>query len=163
MSFNKKGTLILNGRDYSNGGGGSASIDYGDKSEFDIWSETAKNGELFVRTDDNTEGGGERNIYDSEERIIGTWFGKPLYRKIYRFDSIYNDLSIDDNLIVDNLVSFYGNIVDGGASYNLPLNENIYVCRVRKINSDGKLKFQILNYTSLTNCNLVIEYTKVGD
>lgn len=54
-----KGTLIKNGIDFSNGGGsGSVSIDYGNIDEFNTWSETAKDGEIFVRTDDNESSGG---------------------------------------------------------------------------------------------------------
>lgn len=54
-----KGTLIKNGIDFSNGGGSdSVSIDYGNINEFNTWSETAKDGEIFVRTDDNENSGG---------------------------------------------------------------------------------------------------------
>lgn len=33
-------------------GGGSASIDYGDEESFNNWSESAQNGEIFIRTDE---------------------------------------------------------------------------------------------------------------
>lgn len=31
-------------------------------------------------------GGGSMNNYSTEETVIGTWLGKPLYRKVFEFD-----------------------------------------------------------------------------
>lgn len=50
-----KGTLLVNGISYS-GGGGSASVEYGDETDLENWAITAKDGDLFVRTDDNPGG-----------------------------------------------------------------------------------------------------------
>lgn len=51
--------------------GGSASIDYGDETTFNEWSKTAQDGEIFVRTDDNADGGGSLvNIFIDTSRIL---------------------------------------------------------------------------------------------
>ena len=33
----------------------------------------------------------EWQVYDDQERVIGTWFGKPLYRKVINFQYVNND------------------------------------------------------------------------
>lgn len=51
-------------------------------------------------------GGGAQEVYDGEERVIGTWFGKPLYRKVYlpTFPSeVSPSWSTVPNSVVDNL------------------------------------------------------------
>lgn len=51
------------------------------QAEFDALSED-KRGIGFYVVDDGLASGGSGEIYDGEERRIGTWFGRPLYRKI---------------------------------------------------------------------------------
>lgn len=75
-----KGTLIVNGIDYSNGGGGSAIVEYGTTEEFKAVKDSLPVGTSYCITDDYDEYG-ER--YSTNERRIGTWIdGKPLYQKL---------------------------------------------------------------------------------
>lgn len=52
------------------------------QAEFDVLTEEQKaSGTYFV--DDGQSGGSGGEVYDGQEHVIGTWFGKPLYRRVY--------------------------------------------------------------------------------
>jgi len=193
---------------FASQGGGSTSIDYGDKDAFDEWSTTAENGEIFVRTDDNEGGGsgGNANIwygthakyeeqkdsiadgtqvcftddvgleagseyYSETEQIIGTYNGKPLYRKCW-----YNltTPSADDTALA--LFTFEHNIVNlRGIMYDKVQIPFSYM--QTQSSSVSVLSYANLYYGSngYINCiikgegyrnkklDVIIEYTKTTD
>lgn len=52
------------------------------QAEFDALTEAQKaSGTYFV--DDGQSGGSGGEVYDDQERVIGTWFGKPLYQRAF--------------------------------------------------------------------------------
>lgn len=57
------------------------------EAEYYALPEERKNHGLYFLPDAQPSGGGSGNssmeVYDGEERVIGTWFGKPLYGKGY--------------------------------------------------------------------------------
>lgn len=56
------------------------------EAEYYALPEERKNHGLYFLPDAQPSGGGSGNssmeVYDGEERVIGTWFGKPLYQKV---------------------------------------------------------------------------------
>ena len=48
-------------------------------------------------------------IYDDQERIIGTWFGKPLYRKVIEVNQYSGNFNVIHNIEnLDYVTNFYG-------------------------------------------------------
>lgn len=120
-------------------------------------------------------GGGSQEIYDTTERVIGTWFGKPLYRKS-QIVSDTNYFSINTPITFFNkTISNYGylhlksfNLIreSDGRIFDLPSKDNtsatsdIYLIQTSsdyrfKLGSDYPNTFKKYSYT--------IEYTKVGE
>lgn len=59
------------------------------KEEYNALTDDEKKG-LWVVTDETdtiVSSGGSNNVYSKEETVIGTWFDKPLYRKIIDFQA----------------------------------------------------------------------------
>lgn len=80
------------------------------QAEFDALPEVQKaSGTYFV--DDGQGGGSGGEVYDDQERVIGTWFGKPLYRKVVAFTSKssngWNDITVPR---IEEVVRAYGKI-----------------------------------------------------
>lgn len=70
-----------------------------------------------------------QNIYSSEEQVIGTWFGKPLYRKVISTYTSYNttleimhEIENTDKIWIDFGNSYYR----ANNSTMIPLNANSY-------------------------------------
>jgi len=152
------------------GGGGSASIAYGDEDAFNEWSETAQDGEVFIRTDDNDNAG---NIYDGTERVIGKWFNKNLYRKVItqnipstESSSYYFSIPSD----ITSVVNMYGYIrylsANNGNTFNFSLN------RYHAWNGENTSTWVDINnhrighrntYNDSITMYCIIEYIKDGD
>ena len=110
-----------------------------------------------------------REVYSTEEQRIGTWLGKPLYRKI-----ISSTLASSINTIktiatienFDSIARFEGYFMPSGGNYFYPLpfsynNEEITVHFKR---TDGTIN-EAHNYTGANNlyCYAIVEYTKTTD
>jgi len=114
-------------------------------------------------------------VYDDEERIIGTWFGKPLYRKV-----VVTDLNALENTIVEiphGINDFEFCIRLNGMLYTLSSsNKTVYplsylVGSVTQSNlqydvvwiNENQLRFRSLIARTNFKLSVIIEYTKVGD
>lgn len=64
------------------GGGGGATVDYGTTEEFEAVKDSLPEGASYCITDDYDEIIAYENIYSTDEVRIGTFLGKPLYRKM---------------------------------------------------------------------------------
>lgn len=110
--------------------------------------------------------------YSTDEQIIGTWFGKPLYRKYFTFNlstsSIYNSIAHGINNI-DYIFKVEGSVYDGQNFYIIPSsfpsdNVSKYGVTLQSIT-----KTNIIFYTGTENKNsnmnakVFIYYTKTTD
>jgi len=108
-----------------------------------------------------SEGGEGKQIYDDTERVIGTWFGEPLYRKVIK---ITKNISITANEwtnIYDNI----GNIKIISAKF-LNSTNNGYLSGIwyRPNNNNLEMYFRYnIGAVAVYNANIILEYTKVGD
>ena len=109
------------------------------------------------------------NIFDGTERVIGLWFGKPLYRRVITIsppttantaEDIYSNLTEDIKLIDGYLLgtsnSKYG--------LNMYISSNDVICTFIGNNGHNIVQ-KISNYqTYLNGTNYIkIEYTKTTD
>lgn len=139
------------------------------QAEFDtLTAEEKASGTYFV--DDGQTGGSSWEVYDDQERVIGTWFGKPLYRRVLS-GTVPSDAygSIDGVVIPD-----IGNIndVDTIVNISFSLLKNDYVLTsvqeslaTLKWNKSLKTLLIVLNskYNIGGRLNAIIEYTKTTD
>lgn len=155
------------------GGGGEAFVEM-TKAEYDALPDTKLTDGVPRLITDYTEGS-SGEIYDDTERVIGTWFGKPLYRKVksYTNQAINNTIVLDiDNL--DNADTFYIEnvfLVDkSSAPYrSIPFTSTTATSNSVigfRLRSDNKVQITG-NDTYGANVNRVLYivycYTKVGD
>ncbi len=141
--------------------GGGDTIPVG--SEFDYDGTTVPEG--FVQVDDPS-------IYSGEEVVIGTWFGKPLYRKYLNFNLTTSTVSnyISHNISnIDDIFKIEGRIYDGTEFYIIPASlptDNVSKYGVA-IQSITKSKIHIYtgteNKTRNMNGKIFIYYTKTTD
>lgn len=105
----------------------------------------------------------EQHVYDDTEKIVGTWFGKPLYEKTCVFDS--ETFSIED--LQCEKAFIHEGYVDGSGDYNgqaIPCNcstrSGYVICR---ITDDFKIiRVQREAFTIGTKY-ITIRYTKTTD
>ena len=114
-------------------------------------------------------GGASAEVYDEQERVIGTWFEKPLYRKVMRFTtprSAGYDLSLGSfQFIANEFVKILGSINFSGDSWatvptwtgNTAANISVYV-------KGNQILAHVLN-SLFTSCPIIVifEYTKTTD
>ena len=105
------------------------------------------------------------NDYTTEEQVIGTWMGKPLYRRILNYttpDSAVFVGVIELEAFLD-VKKIYGTFYYKGTTYHvypLPYGEGEYFNNVT-IQNNYVLAAQ--NGFPNSPCTLVIEYTKATD
>lgn len=105
-------------------------------------------------------------IYDNNERMIGSWFGKPLYRKAYNFEnkslssgtsnllfSLPNVVPHKVNIIISNSAHTVYSQWEGSRDNNQILWDF----------SNGNFVLRTLTNWGSPNIFVIIEYTKVGD
>lgn len=99
-----------------------------------------------------------------EETQIGTFLGKPLYRKAYQINSVSKgNTSIDKTInvnIVDTLVDVYGGFIINNNKLSLTNNSDYGVYVYIADNSSYCLNIFNVNTATLSNVKIVIEYTK---
>lgn len=137
------------------------------QAEFDALTEAQKaSGTYFV--DDGQNGGSGGEVYDNQERVIGTWFGKPLYRKIFSVvfpgsDSLWAPLaSAPPN--IDILAKIYG-VAYGKNGYTAPLPQSLQGYNITIVLYE-KTEIQLTNSNPSfygASAYIVIEYTKTTD
>lgn len=151
----------------SSTGGGEAFIEM-TKSEYDALPDTKLTDSVPRLITDYSEGSGSYadNNYSTEEQRIGTWLGKPLYRKVIQkpFGTYPNGntVSIDvENYIPINCEAFRVT-TDKNYIYKAPVDTGSgYYFNVQRFDINGvNYKSQGWNSGDLV---LIVEYTKVGD
>lgn len=106
-----------------------------------------------------------RNIYSEDETVIGTWFGKPLYKKVINFGALPNNglKYVKHNISnIKYVKSCTGLAMSSGVglivpSYNGTIYTNCYPTATEvhvKTNGDR---------SSFTTCYITMEYTKTTD
>lgn len=107
--------------------------------------------------------------YSSEETIIGTWEGKPLYRKVYttyteETDSNVRYLIIDTD-ITKETIDFYGSLNMLGTLLTFPTPDIGFgiIGGINK-NGSGQLYMTLSNKDiAISNFKCVLLYTKTTD
>lgn len=118
----------------------------------------------------------ENNIYDGEERVIGTWFGKPLYSKTIFFqnvqlgsvnhnipniEKIWIDLSKTYWISQDETFTapfFYTGINTGNEQQMV----NNYMSLARAV-TKTEIQFNMGNIPVFNNIYITLNYTKTTD
>ena len=103
----------------------------------------------------------ENNIYSTDEIIIGTWMGKPLYRKVFTGNIAS---SIEHGLTNVSFVNSYGYMMSGGGAF-VPLPS------VRPTNAGYYIGYYVTNqyiiFDKAADANgvatIILEYTKTTD
>lgn len=117
-------------------------------------------------------------VYDDEERIIGTWFGKPLYRKV--FPTTLPDCS-GDGTSATRRIELEGLNIEDCPRTEVYVNANGYSTTTPYFSGDNPQRFVrcyvarvngVASHANILNANtgyngqtayLILEYTKVGD
>ena len=112
-------------------------------------------------------------IYDDQERLVGTWFGKPLYRitvKTVSPDTLSRDLSIYDAALlnIDSLITLDGMLESTASNdafapiiFNGP---NTYTMCAFYKRSTKRVMMRIDNAAYMScNISLTLKYTKTTD
>lgn len=96
------------------------------------------------------------NVYSTEEKRIGTWFGKPLYRKGYALE--VSDYRYKEIGILENVES----LVYSRTSYTM--SNGIHVVTGHDAYMNGtKVCIENDSLTDSTNIKCIVEYTKTTD
>lgn len=112
--------------------------------------------------------GSTADVYSKEETIIGTYLGKPLYRKVYHCTTPDNESNYYTGLTetnIESLIRLGGQSTDTSSNH-LPLpyhysNDNFITLWVEK---NGRVCMKVVgknNYNK--SCTIIIEYTKTTD
>lgn len=127
-----------------------------------------------------SSGGVENNVYSEEETVVGTWFGKPLYRRIFTTEVLKNSVTVllttEECAEIDTMVSMDGVIMYDGLTFTLPYyyltSSN---AEITKINSYINIALSAQRYglylshigASITSSQImsivIVEYTKTTD
>lgn len=105
--------------------------------------------------------------YSTSEQVIGTWMGKPLYRKVFTITSLTSSntnlvnvsgLSIDFAKISGTIITSTGakfpiNLYDSASNYSVIILSDAGYIRGRGVIGSG----------TLTKCIVILEYTKTTD
>lgn len=109
------------------------------------------------------------HTYSTNEIRIGTWIdGKPIYRKVF---NIASPQSSNTNYVdvsgynMDRVIRLYGYYKNSTGTFDIPLTDSDSNYSVMFINSDGYLRGRIGAgaLANLTDCKVIIEYTKTTD
>lgn len=119
----------------------------------------------YVKKDEITN-----NIYSEEENIIGTWNGKPLYRKKITTSNTnatsdwktytFEELGIPTGLDWLHFTECYTNLIQTNHTYT----ENFYSVGIRIQSTPDINEINILgNGANYNRYILIVEYTKITD
>lgn len=162
------------------GGANGIPVEAHTKAEYDALTDEQKQAEvLHVITDDNggvsSDGSGSSpgEVYSEEETLIGTWLGKPLYRRVLqispsKFPNIDSTIRTASHILPTGiqLVSFRGFYITTASWGDVSESQmGSYVfLRIKPIMgnypSDVQYMGVMTSSASLTNVVLIIEYTK---
>jgi hypothetical protein len=102
--------------------------------------------------------------YSTDEIVVGTWMGKPLYRKIINMTLPGSAVSSWTNVTgsptdISVLVKVYGSASNNAP---LPLYESTSYYVLFSCVGESRLKYRMAGYTNV-NIRVAIEYTKTTD
>ena len=107
--------------------------------------------------------------YSSTEQVIGTWFGKPLYRNVIRFSSTF----VVGNNTFNHGISNLGQVIkkellmvptSSGLQYFVPyIGTNGKALNINQINSTQVIIMAQEAWSSPYSWDLILEYTKTTD
>lgn len=105
------------------------------------------------------------HTYSLEEQIIGTWFGKPLYRRGMAVGRVNPSTSENKSHNIENIdkkVKIYATDVEGGNTLPYYTGDSRYSASVGNFNTTT---FQLITGSATTLYNLIVffEYTKTTD
>lgn len=156
--------------DITGGGGGSSTL----AGLTDVNLQTPADGQVL--TYDNASqkwinanpSGGSGTDYTLTEQVIGTYFGKPLYRRSYQ-PTLTGQQNVISHGIADfkECVRIYGTVQYNGLNEALPLpyisiNLNYVIC-LGNVTPTTFLVERGIGFSSLQNCVVHLEYTKTTD
>ena len=115
--------------------------------------------------------------YDTNEQVIGTYLGKPLYQKTFNVASASlssREYSISTGLSnVKRIIGYSGHLTSGSESYALPyerLTETESIRIMARANADGTVTANLItgvggssSYGTVTDICLTLQYTKTTD
>ena len=109
----------------------------------------------------------ENNIYSTTETVVGTWLGKPIYRKVFTGTLPTGSGENTFNFSGINIINFYGEIkATSGATFLI----NTYYTPLPAysisswIDNSGNLKIECgSNYNTSSKYFIIVEYTKTTD
>lgn len=143
------------------------------KEEFNSMSDEQKQG-LVIVTDENLVGSQSQEIYSTEETRIGTWIdGKPVYRKVLKFNSpttLNNWVNIGEQIYnVAQIIRLDSVLYQAGNPqyYNLPVFSTAggsIVAGIRFYKNNSSLSMYVFN-SAFANCPVIsiLKYTKTTD
>lgn len=128
----------------------------------------------YVANNGGSGGGSSEEIYSLEETRIGTWLGKPLYRKAYKFTTSSSALNMQ--IKIDNIDYDYITMTDKsvildniGNSKSMPMNyvtSTTFICRANVQYTSVAGWFVYFVYPNDVKGKkgiVVVEYTKTTD
>lgn len=138
------------------------------QAEYDALTEEQRaKGTYFVDDGQNESisGGSAGEVYDEQERVIGSWFGDPLYRCCFSVTSPSNT----NNAVIlpfsgRHVVSISGFLetANGPRSVNFPNDSSNFIVTFQTGSGDIMMKAMNSSYQKCP-VNLVLEYTKTAD
>lgn len=165
-----KGTHIKNGISYSGGSssGGNSDIIEIKKAEYDALPDTKyTDGKQYYITD-YTESGENSNVYSLDEVLIGKFFDKNLYRRLWNL----NILSIGTSEVNTNISLLSNNIESVVKATLYRMSPNSHICTqynpaMTYPNYDND-RVYVKSYNNMVSYSdnkiwVALEYTKVGD
>lgn len=128
----------------------------------------------YVANNGGSGGGSSEEIYSTEEQRIGTWLGKPLYRKAYNFTTSSSALNMQikiDNIDYDYITTTDKSVIldNVGNSKSMPMNfvtSTTFICRANvQYTSDAGWFVYFVYPNDVKNKKgiVVVEYTKTTD
>lgn len=153
--------LEVDGTKYKvSGGGGNADKVELTKAEYDALPDSKLTDGKMYFINDWSQGGSDNNIYDGTERVIGSWFGKPLYRKVLTTTTELTLISLNfvptefDSSYIKEIINFEL-ISTTGANH---------LCSCAK-SSSSKIQLRAIqdSLTLSAGCKFIITYTKTTD
>ena len=108
------------------------------------------------------------NTYSTEEQVIGTWFGKPLYKKGISGTTPANSSGtiLTSGLKIKRLIDYKGYIYDTNGDLSQAIGKSVYVdgslatTGSKVYSSYGEAYIQVGSYLNSKEFQLTIYYTK---
>lgn len=145
----------------------------GTREQYELDKDQIPDGTYVDITDDYTIPSDKGEVYSEEETLIGTWFGKPLYRKVIEFrpsSSTYQVQQVPHNIAnVENICRYEMFLVfSSGMVQPIPgsqfTSSGINVGLTNFCDVNKTYIETIFGYDrSSSTVRTIIEYTKVGD